>query len=248
MNNSDFDRDDDVGTLIRDHASRYSAPRSLRDQVRATAMSEALTHELIGQAAGPRAQPSSAPPARARNRPWGPMLWAFLAGAAMVSALMVLLPPQVLTPAAVPVDEELVSDHVRSLMLDHLTDVASSDHHTVKPWFQGKLDFSPPVENFAPETFPLLGARLEYIRGRSAAALVYRHRAHVINVFVWPDSADRTTAATPSSEVTTRQGYHLLHWRAADMQWWLVSDLNADELRQFSDQLRRRVAPADTGP
>jgi len=119
----------------------------------------------------------------------------------------------------------VLSAHLRSLAGTHLLDVPSSDQHTVKPWFAGKLDFSPPVKDVA--DFPLLGGRVEYFDGHAAAALVYGRRNHIINLFVWPSGA-------PAPETSqTRNGYHLRSWSANGMTFWAVSDLNEAELAQF---------------
>jgi len=132
---------------------------------------------------------------------------------------------------------EAVSGHIRSLMANHLTDVASTDQHTVKPWFNGKLDFSPPVTDFAGADYPLVGGRLDYLQGHSVAALVYMHRKHIINVFVWP------TAGAPErvAPAATQQGFHVIHGTHAGMAYWVVSDLNAEELASFARML---VAPS----
>jgi anti-sigma factor RsiW len=132
------------------------------------------------------------------------------------------------------VEEELVSDHVRSLMADHLFDVRSTDQHTVKPWFLGKLDFAPPVTDLAQLGFPLVGGRLDYINGRPVAALVYQRQKHTINLFVWPSNG----GATVTAPVTLR-GFHVEHWIRDDMTFWAVSDLNAAELAQFRSALDR---------
>jgi anti-sigma factor RsiW len=126
---------------------------------------------------------------------------------------------------------DVVSAHIRSLTGTHLLDVPSSDHHTVKPWFNGKLDFSPVVKEV--EGFPLLGGRLEYLEGHPAAALIYGRRNHMINVFTWP-SAARTVEA-----METRNGYHLESWSSDGMAFWAVSDLNEGELRDFVALYRR---------
>lgn len=133
------------------------------------------------------------------------------------------------------VEKEIVSNHVRSLLANHLTDVASSDQHTVKPWFNGKLDFSPPVEDFAQQGFPLTGARLDYLENKTVAALVYRYRKHYINLFIWPADDEAVTAA----KVLSRQGYHIIHWTQSGMRFWAVSELNKDELQEFVRLVQR---------
>ncbi|HXI71393.1 MAG TPA: anti-sigma factor [Verrucomicrobiae bacterium] len=125
--------------------------------------------------------------------------------------------------------QEIVSSHIRSLMASHVMDVVSTDQHTVKPWFNGKLDFSPPVKDLAAQQFPLIGGRLDYISGRSVAALVFHRNKHVINLFIWPaNEKDSKPAASASI-----QGYNVIHWSNAGMTFWTVSDLNEKELMDF---------------
>ncbi|MBW8768428.1 MAG: anti-sigma factor [Gemmatimonadetes bacterium] len=133
------------------------------------------------------------------------------------------------------IGEEVLTSHIRSLMPAHLTDVASNDQHNVKPWFNGRLDFSPSVPRLEDAGFPLLGGRLDYVRGRPVAVVVYGRRQHVINVFTWPTDASGDAART----LTTSHGYNLLHWRSGGVERWVVSDLNAAELRQFGMLLER---------
>jgi len=126
---------------------------------------------------------------------------------------------------------EAIADHVRSLMASHLTDVASTDQHTVKPWFAGRLDFSPPVTDFAAEGFPLVGGRLDVLDGRPVAALVYRRRQHVINALVRPARGDAGIATD------SRDGWHVVSFARGGMAWCVVSDLNAAELADFARRL-----------
>ena len=132
--------------------------------------------------------------------------------------------------------DEVVASHVRSLQVDHLSDVVSTDQHTVKPWFNGKLNFSPPVVDLASQGFPLTGGRLDYLGGRPVAALVYRHAQHPINLYIWP-----TTERDVAPQLQNRQGYHLVRWTWDGMNYWAVSDLAARDLEQFGGMVRSMV-------
>jgi anti-sigma factor RsiW len=139
--------------------------------------------------------------------------------------------------AADPVDavaQEVVSSHVRALMGEHLFDVRSTDQHTVKPWFLGKLDFAPPVTDLAQAGFPLTGGRLDYLAGHPVAALVYTRGRHTINLFVWPEPS----GAARSTDARAIRGFHLRHWMRAGLSYWAVSDVNDAELDQFVHALQ----------
>ena len=157
----------------------------------------------------------------------------FTPAVGMALLLILALPLALRYSAQNRLADEIVSAHIRSLMLEHKLDVASSDQHTVKPWFDGKLDFAPPVVDLASQGFPLLGGRLDYFNGRQVAALVYQRHKHFINVFIWPVDS----RAPAGGRAAARQGYNLVHWTASGMTFWAVSDLNTAELEQFAQLL-----------
>ena len=130
---------------------------------------------------------------------------------------------------------ELIDAHVRSLQPGHLMDVVSTDQHTVKPWFDGKLDFIPPVADYAAQGFPLVGGRLDVIDAHNVAALVYSRRKHYINVFVWPYREKESIAESSGS----RQGYNWVTWQSGDMQFCLVSDAALADLRELKDLIHQ---------
>lgn len=147
------------------------------------------------------------------------------------------------TDDAQRIDSEVVSAHLRSLQAGHLTDVLSTNEHTVKPWFNGRLDVAPPVIDLTALGFTLIGGRLDYIDGRAIGAVVYKRRAHVINLFV-----ARAPNATPSAARTDGvQGFNIRRWRDHGLSFWAVSDLNADELAEFSDKFERKMQSSGSG-
>ncbi|KAB1072496.1 anti-sigma factor family protein [Methylobacterium planeticum] len=214
---------------LRAHLARdgvaWRAPDALRARILATLADEA----------GRVARESGAVPAvkPAPNR-WAARLraaanrWSGLpAGVALAASLALAI--LVTRPDEGPdLSSQLVSGHVRSLLADHLTDVPTSDQHTVKPWFSGKTDFSPPVVDLDDRGFTLVGGRLDYIENRVVASLIYRRRKHVINLFMWPSDGRRPRASA-------REGYNILGWQQAGLTFWAVSDLNAVELKEFQD-------------
>jgi anti-sigma factor RsiW len=125
--------------------------------------------------------------------------------------------------------DELLASHVRSLMPGHLTDVLSTQQHTVKPWFNGRVDLSPAVPNLDKAGFPLIGGRADYVRGRVVPVVVYGRRQHMINVYAWPSSS---AGGSPPDDLS-RNGYHFVTWRSGGIEYWAVSDLNAAELHTF---------------
>jgi anti-sigma factor RsiW len=207
-------------TRLKDEEFRFEAPAALKEKIR-------------------RALPSSAPARsngyQSRRGPRVQRAVRFVASMAMGAALALFIVPRSMGPS---LDQQLagevVASHVRSLMATHLMDVASTDQHTVKPWFNGKLDFSPPVTDFATDGFPLVGGRLDYIDGRQVAALVYQRGKHVINVFMWPSAG----TATSEERIETEHGYNVEQLIVARMNCWVVSDLNQQELDKFAELIR----------
>lgn len=226
-----LDRELDVESAgaLRDHMSECAACR------RQVAEREALSRLV-------RAAPYDSAPDRLRERVLAQsarpkfirrvITWAAAAVLVISAGVGTSLLRSAVTQSDAIVDEA-VSSHVRSLMASHLVDVQSSDRHTVKPWFLGKLDFSPPVVDLSSIGFPLVGGRMDYLGGRPVAALVYERHKHTINVFVFPDRSDafaRTTSRTV-------RGVHVHRWTSAGMTFWAVSDLNDTELTQFCQAL-----------
>jgi len=158
-----------------------------------------------------------------------------MAGAAAAAVLLAaLVPVRVLMRSGRSAVDDVVDGHVRALMADHLFDVRSTDQHTVKPWFTGRLDFSPPVVDLASIGFPLVGGRVDYLQGHPVAALVYQRRQHVINLFIAP-ADDGGAPSAPASQ--SRRGFQVRHWDVQGMSYWAVSDLNEAELADFARAL-----------
>jgi mycothiol system anti-sigma-R factor len=216
---------------IQNAASYYNAPQGLRERIRSS-LREANS-----------LQPTSLARKVVKPTVFPAIRWNLFAMAAAIALAAVVAMTVVSrdhrTDSGQFLATELIASHVRSLMANHIADVASSDQHTVKPWLDAKLDFAPPVVDLATDGFPLLGGRLDYLDKRPVAALVYKRREHFINLFVWPANASSDDGAKSMS----RQGYQLLHWTAADMNYWAVSDVNAEDLHVFQEQFIARTAP-----
>jgi anti-sigma factor RsiW len=180
---------------------------------------------------------------QAERKPLGFMIrfsnhWKWMGVAALALAVALVLGLFTgLNSVVMPEDRlvaDVVSNHIRSLMVDHLTDVISSDQHTVKPWFDGKLTYAPPVIDLAPHGFPLVGGRLDYVKNVPVAALVYRSDKHYINLFIWPTGE----TSRPAQQQADQQGYHLVHWSEDNMVYWAVSDLEVAKLQAFGTLFR----------
>lgn len=219
---------------VETHLASCSECRATRDQFRdlRAALRAAIPSRAAPDSLRRWIEDAAAPRPRARPR-IGSNIY-LLAAAALVAIVVGTWQLAARRAEGATIVDQLLATHVRSLMASHLTDVATSDQHTVKPWFNGKLDYSPPVNDFAGKGYPLVGGRLDYVAGHAVAALVYMRRRHVINVLLWP--ADRGTAGPDG--LVTRQGYHLQHWWTAHYSYWVVSDLGIAELREFSALLQ----------
>jgi anti-sigma factor RsiW len=208
-----------------------------------TALKSALTHESLYHKAPDslrmnirrsvrqiEADDEAKPP----RRVWP---WQWISAAAMTAAGILLI-ALFFWPRTTSDDllaKEVVSGHVRSMMVNsHLTDVLSSDQHTVKPWFDGKLDFAPPVVDLASNGFPLVGGRLDYLGDRPVAALVYQRRQHIINLFIFPSGGSSDAA----DQISGRQGYNIVHWNRSGMSFWAVSDVNLNDLQEFAREIQ----------
>jgi anti-sigma factor RsiW len=243
---AEFERLQQLRSKLRTPGVAFEAPAALRARIAAVVGAEARI------AAPPAATPvgagghvTAAPGVARSSRPMAQgtgargtaqssgarrrktlVVWAWggsvaTLAAALAFVLFVQLP-------RLSVSDELVAGHVRSLLATHLVDVATSDRHVVKPWFAGKVDFSPPVLELADRGFPLIGGRLDYIHGRVVAAVVYRRRQHIINVFVWPAGGQGTVPAAMRHD-----GYNLIAWSQGGLEFCAISDVDPGDLRQL---------------
>ena len=196
--------------ILSENLMQYQAPDVLKARIRSA---------VVGA-------PTAREPARA-TPPWWRQVAAGVLIAIMSSGVTYVAVNQSARGSAAA--DELLESHVRSLMPGHLTDVVSTEHHTVKPWFNGRVDVSPAVPNLDSVGFPLIGGRADYVRGRVVPVVVYARRQHMINVYAWPaGSAD----ASPPNDLS-RNGYHFVSWRTGGIEYWAVSDLNPAELHMF---------------
>jgi len=244
-----------VRTGVRRHADYFRAPAALVQRIEAAlpvaaSAGAGTSASATAASSAPRPSAVATPPAVPRPTPTGPTpvsawrrpRWTWSGwnlGAAVATLAAIVLSASLYN--ALPrhddlVADEVVSSHVRALMSNRGVDVASSDQHTVKPWFNGKVDFSPPVVDLTGEGFPLVGGRVDYLDRRPVATLVYRRRQHTIDVYVMPagDSKDRPAVKR------SQQGYHVLEWTRGGMRFWAISDLDAGELESLERMLASR--------
>ena len=194
---------------LKAHAPHHAAPDLLRDAVRA-------------RLAGPRAK------GRAGLRGWA--TGGISAGVAIAACLAIFA----VLPRGSTMPDWIAAAHIRALQPSHLIDVPSSDQHTVKPWFAGRLPFSPPVKDLSADDFALSGGRVDALPGSTAAVLVYMRRQHVIDLFIWPTLAHEDRGGGSGA----REGYNFVHWQMDGMSYWAVSDLNPNELADFAAKWR----------
>ena len=200
--------------LIAKEDVRYAAPEALRSRIGKSIQSERR----------------SVPASGGRLSWWAPAIGGAIA--ASVAMLLLIIPYQ----QQGRLDDELIAGHVRSLQVQHLTDVQTSNEHLVRPWFNGKIDFAPPTPELTPQGFPLAGGRLDYLNGRTVAAIVYKRRLHSINLFVWP-------AADGTKRRVQKDGYSVNEWSERGLRYAAVSDISPAEL----DQFRQAFATATGG-
>ena len=208
-------------------------------------MSKAVSDADLHYAAPPKLRrriEAALPQTRAPNRR------AVLKGFAMGSAVSAIAATGLVAIVLRNDDEqrilsEVVSAHLRSLQAGHLTDVLSTDQHTVKPWFNGRLDVAPPVIDLTAQGFMLIGGRLDYVDARALGAIVYRRRTHVINLFV----AQAANAEHRAARTETVQGFNIRRWSERGLNSWAVSDLSADELSDFGEKFEAAMRTSGTG-
>jgi len=207
---------------VRRAGTYYAAPELVRRRI------ETMARRQSAAARAPSAWPG----------------WRIAASLLVSVGLTSAITAYVTTPSSTSLmEQEVVASHVRSLQMDHITDVASSNEHTVKPWFHGRLDYAPPVDDYTAQGFPLLGGRLEYLDHQNVAALVYRHAKHPINVFILPSDA-----ADSAPKALIDHGYNVLRWTKGGMTFWAVSDVNAADLADLAKLLRQQKPESEPEP
>jgi anti-sigma factor RsiW len=212
-----LEADQEMVAIIQSDAPRFEAPPFLKTRIRAAL-----------RAGTPRP-----------HRIWR---LAWLASGAVLAALIILVASIYRSPAIPALVQEAVADHVRSLQVSHLMDIASTDQHTVKPWFAGKLDYSPQVVDLAPAGYPLIGGRLDVLDNRTVAALIYQRRKHYINLFIWPSSGPSLPG-----KLYVRNGYHALAWTKSGMNYMAVSELGEQEFTDFVKMIRDKTIETRPG-
>jgi len=208
-----------ASALAQEHLMHYEAP-------------DVLKARIASAIAGERAGAGETPPARARS--WRP--WLLVAAGVLIALVSAGLTYAIVRGGnrSQVLANAVLASHIRSLQPGHLTDVQSTNEHNVKPWFNGRVNLSPKVPPLDSAGFPLVGGRLDYLDGHTVAAVVYARRQHLINVDSWPEPG-------PNEELdsTSAQGYHMIHWRSDNVEYWVVSDLESGELSQFVSLYRR---------
>jgi len=198
-------------------SAAFAAPENLHRRIRAAV----------------RTEPKADEPVQVRFQSW--LFWAFGSVAASLILAFILAQTVFRPDSDQLVLNEIVDSHIRSLIGNHEVDVASSDQHTVRPWFEGKIDFAPPVPDLSGRGFEIVGGRLDYINGHAAAALVYRIRKHYISLFIWPSgAAGKEVEGVRLESRRAQRGYQNVQWKSGSMTYWAISEISADELRDFA--------------
>ena len=224
MNEMSLD-DQDLSALIQRHATRHAAGDALRASIGTQLALADAGRTAVAQ-----------PARKATGFGWRSAVIGFAFG---IATALVVVPLVQRAEFGATLENELVADHVRALKIGPLIDVASSDRHTVKPWFQGRLDYAPPVLDLAGDGFMLSGGRVEHVRGQAVATLAYLYNRHVIDVFVWPVASGE---ASESLRVSVQRGFSVARWNVGAMQLWAVSDVEQSEIERFARLWQQRAA------
>ena len=234
-----YESERDLIRAIAAGAPYFKAPAELRQSIQSSLRAEISRQPLASVSNQKRAgilSKRSERPAMVFAPQWS---WLALAAAIIAAAIVAvnILPRWRGNGGDQFLATQLIASHVRSLMASHLTDIVSSDQHTVKPWLDTKLDFAPPVFDLTNDGFPMVGGRLDYIESRPVAALVYQRRKHFINLFIWPAESVMTVA----DKTISHQGYQLVHWIDGDFNYWAVSDVSEGDLQLFKQAFEKQL-------